>query len=456
MLELLGIELLKEGETPASDRWHCEVTANGQQFVVADKYFAGMERKAEQAFATAMSRINAENAPFHEFRELRSWFHIAQSMEGMKTAQSVDDLQQLESAWVDFKGLFVAFVGAYKKTCRILREAIGGRERAKRKVSADQQTARDRQAATARANAEKLRVERVKNTLTPGSGSTTQWFPLTAFKGMDTLATTYDDMDAFLHAMEKQAVSFDEPFCLRTCDQLTEMLEQDAGTVQSLKGCVCRFRYHMRKATQWVNVQEGRVWSPLIRAQKIDSLGELVRQFVPDAVNLTDIVGALAQFMDGEWIHGMREDMVFSSNTPQFTGLLVLCASGRQDLIAAPFSKLLEECPAGMAGDTATFLASLKAVVVRSGVRCRYVRLWGSLEASLSRQTLLLCHAGGQVRHDTTGARVSRGFPWGAFGIDGVSSSLIPGHVSGSWRDKSVFRMSPRARSASGCGSRSA
>ena len=53
------------------------------------------------------------------------------------------------------------------------------------------------------------------------------------------------------------------------------------------------------------------------------------------------------------------EDKVFSGPTPQFLSLLCMATSGRQDVIAASFTKLMSLVPAGLAGDVDTFLDTL-------------------------------------------------------------------------------------------------
>ena len=62
------------------------------------------------------------------------------------------------------------------------------------------------------------------------------------------------------------------------------------------------------------------------------------------------------------WLHGMSENKVFSSNTPQFTALLVMCVSGRQDLICAPFESLVSELPEGIGGDADAFFDRLRVI----------------------------------------------------------------------------------------------
>ena len=92
----------------------------------------------------------------------------------------------------------------------------------------------------------------------------------------------------------------------------------------------------------------------------------LITDLLGSTVNMMELLGRLAQYMDSPWLHGMREDIVFSSHTPQFTGLLICCASGRQDVLVASFDELMSAVPAGYGGDADQFMANLKDPDVRN------------------------------------------------------------------------------------------
>ena len=132
--------------------------------------------------------------------------------------------------------------------------------------------------------------------------------------------------------------------------------------LEQTKGEVGRFAYQMRVAgsKQWNNMAEGRVWAPLVLGQEIPALNTLCDELIGPRVDMVAALGAVARYMNTPWLHGMRENKVFSSNTPQFVSTLIICASGRQDLLCAPFCDLQRALPAGFGGDVDAFLANLK------------------------------------------------------------------------------------------------
>ena len=102
------------------------------------------------------------------------------------------------------------------------------------------------------------------------------------------------------------------------------------------------------------------MWVPLVLGQEIPALNTLCDELIGPRVDMMTLLGAVAKYMDTPWLHGMREDKVFSSNTPQFTSTLIICASGRQDVICVPFCDLQGALPAGFGGDVDAFLAQVK------------------------------------------------------------------------------------------------
>ena len=52
-----------------------------------------------------------------------------QAMALMKNAATVEELNRLENHWQDFKALLVAFITAYKKSIKILKDSIAARMR---------------------------------------------------------------------------------------------------------------------------------------------------------------------------------------------------------------------------------------------------------------------------------------------------------------------------------------
>ena len=164
---------------------------------------------------------------------------------------------------------------------------------------------------------------------------------------------TFTDMDAFKLKQEADELDWCRPWYVKSSDDATSLLDQT-------KRELGRFAYHMRVggAKQWNNMFEGRVWAPLVLGQEIPALNTLCEELIGPRVDMMASLGAVAKYMDTPWLHGMREDKVFSSNTPQFTSTLIICASSRQDVICAPdFQGAL---PAGFGGNVDAFLAHLK------------------------------------------------------------------------------------------------
>ena len=300
---------------------------------------------------------------FAQFRSMRSWGEMLASMEGMKTAANVAELKQFESDWASFKSMLTAFVAAYKKSGRILKDSIVSRIRMAKKKVDDMQCARDKHLLEATAKAEKLRQERVKSTIKAADGSSIAWLPVGIFKAKEDFMIHFQDMAAFTSACESKAVDWMQPFFIKRSDALLKLIDTQ-------KGQLGRFKYHMRKSPQWSNVNEGRVWAPLVNGQQLPTLSMLITDLLGSAVNMMELLGTLAQYMDSPWLHGMREDIVFSSHTPQFTGLLICCASGRQDVLVASFDELTSAVPAGYGGDADAFMANLKGPRRMKSRRC--------------------------------------------------------------------------------------
>ena len=373
MMELLGFDCLADGAQAADDAWPSAVTANENTYAVVDKYpDRSSHPAAKETFDKVVGDIDEVSMPFQGFRSLPCWVDINSEMEGMKTATSQESLKQLESTWQDFKSLVTAFVAAYKNSCKVLKDRFSTRERASKRNDYDAKTARNKHLVDAKAKAEKSRQERVKDTIKAADGSAVRWFPLSAFKNKEHFMLTFEDHGDF--ESNQDAIDWNQPWQIKNSADVLQLVE---GT----KGHLGRFKYHMRKARQWNNMQEGRVWAPLIQGQSLPELNQLCDRLVGNTVDMMQLLGAVSQFMDSPWLHGMREDKVFSSNTPQFVAALILCASGRQDIVCAPFSTLMSELPAGLGGDVDALLANLEA-----GRECQTKR---SGRASL----LLILHA---------------------------------------------------------------
>lgn len=172
-------------------------------------------------------------------------------------------------------------------------------------------------------------------------------FPSAFFKTKAYFVLTLQDDIAF--QATRSTIEWDERWCLKDSDKFVQLIVCALNPVG-------RFKYQMRKAAQLNNMAEGRVWPPLVLGHISTPLNTCCDNLLGDTVNLLEFMGAVAQFMDTPWLHRMRADIVFSSNTPRFVATLILCGSGRQYLICTPFRKLMNEVPAGFGGDVETCL----------------------------------------------------------------------------------------------------
>ena len=356
LAELGGFKLL-EGDVlpdaPDDSMWHIKVALGKEHRTVISKYSKSAEdlQQATATFARAMAAIPEGDLPFTEFASLQSWVGLLVEMEKLKTAPSLDMLSILEASWQNYRALYVAFGVAYKKSVKILKDSLANQVRTAEKKKVEEMAVRDKHLISARVHSEKLRQDRVKN-IFAAQDTAINWFPLKEFKPGEHFAARYEKKEDFLRALEHNAIDFSKPFHIQEHGALKEMLADQAAT--GAKACVGRFKYYMRKQGQMTNVNEGRVWAPLCGTQVIPGLQDLAQEIV-DFRPLGGKLGSIAQYMDSMWIHGMREDKLCSSHTPQFVGLLVLCASGRQDVIATPFKTLADHIPAVVASDVEDF-----------------------------------------------------------------------------------------------------
>ena len=195
----------------------------------------------------------------------------------------------------------------------------------------------------------------MKNLLVPLAAEIS-WFPLTSFKSAEHFAHTFGTFKDFEASLDQGEIDFAKPFYIKEHQALLAALDDQSA--DGLKACVGRFKYRMRKAPQFQHPTEGRVWAPLSGKQAMPTIQMLVTQMVSPVPLGT--MGQIAQYMDTLWIHGMRENKVFSSHTPQFVGLVILALCGKQDVIAAPFSSLQRQVPAGVANDVEAFLGEMQ------------------------------------------------------------------------------------------------
>lgn len=352
--EILAIEVAMDGSDVAKT---FEIPQRGGEAVkVVEKYSADDTKSSTQNFQAALQAFRPEDKPFPEFDQLASWPQLVQHMQGCRTATTMAKLQEYEDWWVNFKALLAAFVASYKKSCRNLRDSFHARAKQTEKKKQDAQAQRDRHAKVAKDAAEKMRAERVKKMLTPVG--TTQWFPVAPFTTEAQLAKSVTG-DADARAMIKNC-NWSEPFVVRSSEAFQAMLDEPDGPNSSVKACLGRFKYHMRLAPQFKSCAEGRVWSPLGGSLHLPNLETFAFDYTPPRLNLMALCGAVGQHMQGLWIHGMREDMVFSSHTPQFCGLLILAASGTQDIVTAPFTDLADNTPSAIAGDAGAFTRAMQ------------------------------------------------------------------------------------------------
>ena len=146
------------------------------------------------------------------------------------------------------------------------------------------------------------------------------------------------------------------PWCILDSAALKELLTSDECTA---KGTVCRYRAGMRSAKQWMNEAQGRVWAPLCGPQRIPAILNLCKRLV-NPIELSG-AGIDARLLSELWLHGMRENKVFSSPTPTYMGNVILHSSGSRDYLTAPFAQLKSAMASGRASCAEAFVRSLKA-----------------------------------------------------------------------------------------------